>query len=40
MYGVLANLISVDKNYETAIEMCLGQSLQNIVTETEEEAKN
>lgn len=39
MYGVLANLISVDKNYETAIEMCLGQSLQNIVTETEEEAK-
>ena len=39
MYGVLANLISVDKNYETAIEMCLGQSLQNIVTETEEDAK-
>lgn len=39
VYGVLANLISVDKNYETAIEMCLGQSLQNIVTETEEEAK-
>ena len=37
VYGVLANLISVDKNYETAIEMCLGQSLQNIVTETEEE---
>ena len=36
VYGVLANLISVDKNYETAIEMCLGQSLQNIVTETEE----
>ena len=39
VYGVFANLISVDKNYETAIEMCLGQSLQNIVTETEEEAK-
>ena len=25
--GVLASLISVDKKYETAIEMCLGQSL-------------
>ena len=39
MNGVLANLISVDKKYETAIEMCLGQTLQNIVTETEEDAK-
>ncbi len=37
--GVLANLISVDKRYETAIEMCLGQALQNIVTETEQDAK-
>ena len=37
--GVLANLISVDKKYETAIEMCLGQALQNIVTDTEEDAK-
>ena len=37
--GVLANLISVDKEYETAIEMCLGQALQNIVTETEQDAK-
>ena len=37
--GVLANLISVDKKYETAIEMCLGQATQNIVTETEEDAK-
>ena len=27
MNGVLANLISVDKKYETAIEMCLGQVL-------------
>ena len=39
MNGVLANLISVDKKYETAIEMCLGQTLQNIVTDTEEDAK-
>ena len=39
MNGVLANLISVDKKYETAIEMCLGQALQNVVTDTEEDAK-
>ena len=39
MHGVLANLISVDKEYELAIEMCLGQSLQNIVTQTEQDAK-
>ena len=39
MNGVLANLISVDKKYETAIEMCLGQVLQNVVTDTEEDAK-
>ena len=37
--GVLANLISVDSKYETAIEMVLGGALQNIVTETESEAK-
>ena len=39
MHGVLANLISVDKKYETAIEMCLGQALQNIVTDNEQDAK-
>ena len=39
MHGVLANLISVNKEYETAIEMCLGQALQNIVTENEQDAK-
>ena len=39
MHGVLANIIEVPKQYETAIEMCLGMSLQNIVTETEEDAK-
>lgn len=37
--GVLANLISASQEYETAIEMCLGAALQNIVTETEEDAK-
>ena len=39
IHGVLANLISVNKEYELAIEMCLGQALQNVVTETEEDAK-
>ena len=39
MHGVLANIIDVPSKYETAIEMCLGTSLQNIVTETEEDAK-
>ena len=39
MHGVLANIIEVPENLETAVEMCLGASLQNIVTETEEDAK-
>ena len=39
MHGVLANIISVPSEYETAIEMCLGASLQNIVTDSEEDAK-
>ena len=39
MHGVLANIIEVSDDLETAIEMCLGASLQNIVTETEEDAK-
>ena len=39
MYGVLANLISVPKEYETAIEMSLGQAMQNIVTDNEADAK-
>ncbi len=39
MHGVLVNIISVPTEYETAIEMCLGASLQNIVTDTEEDAK-
>ena len=39
IHGVLANLISVEKEYEIAIEMCLGQALQNVVTSTEQDAK-
>ena len=39
MHGVLANIIEVPDELETAIEMCLGASLQNIVTDTEEDAK-
>ena len=39
MHGVLANVIEVPEEYQTAIEMCLGASLQNIVTDTEEDAK-
>lgn len=37
--GVLANIISTDSRYQTAIEMALGASLQNIVTDTDEDAK-
>ena len=39
MNGVLANIIEVPDDLQTAIEMCLGASLQNIVTETETDAK-
>ncbi len=39
VYGVLANIINAPKEYETALEMCLGAGLQNIVTESEDEAK-
>ena len=39
VHGVIANLVSVPKEYEVAIEMCLGQTMQNIVTDTEEDAK-
>ena len=38
-HGVLANIIKTPKEYETAIEMTLGAALQNIVTDTEEDAK-
>ncbi|MGN0436087.1 MAG: chromosome segregation protein SMC, partial [Wujia sp.] len=37
--GVVADIISVDKKYETAIETALGGNIKNIVTEDEETAK-
>lgn len=37
--GVVADIIKVDKEYETAIEIALGGSIQNIITEDEETAK-
>ena len=37
--GVLANLIDVPEDLQTAIEMSLGMALQNIVTETEQDAR-
>ena len=37
--GALAELLDVPENLETAIEMALGLSLQNIVTESEQDAK-
>lgn len=37
--GVVADIIKVGKEYETAIETALGGSIQNIVTDTEETAK-
>lgn len=39
IYGPLAQLIKTDKKYITAIETALGAASQNIVTETESEAK-
>ena len=39
MHGVLANIIKSPKEYETAIEMALGASMQNVVTQTEQDAK-
>ncbi len=37
--GVLANIISTDEKYQTAIEMALGSAMQNIVTDTANDAK-
>lgn len=39
MHGVLANIIHSPKEYEIAIEMSLGAALQNVVTQTEQDAK-
>jgi chromosome segregation protein len=37
--GVVADLITTEKRYETAIETALGGSIQNVVTDTEQTAK-
>lgn len=37
--GVVADIIHVEKQYETAIEIALGGNIQNIVTEEEDTAK-
>lgn len=39
IYGAVADVISVDKKYEVAIETALGAALQNIVCKSEEVAK-
>lgn len=37
--GVIAELIKVPTQYETAIEMALGSAVQNVVTQNEDDAK-
>lgn len=39
IYGTVSGLIDVDKKYVTAIEIALGGALQNIIVESEEDAK-
>ena len=39
IHGVVADLIQVEKDYEVAIETALGGSIQNIVTDSEQTAK-
>lgn len=38
--GVVAELLATDTEYETAIEVALGSAVQNVVTETAEDAQN
>ncbi len=38
--GVVADLVTTEKEYETAIETALGGSIQNIVTDSEQTAKH
>ncbi len=40
IYGAVSQLITVSEKYELAIETALGGNYQNIVTETEEDAKS
>ena len=37
--GVVGNIINVEEKYQTAIEIALGGSIQNIVTQNEDDAK-
>lgn len=39
IHGVVAELITVPKEYERAVEMALGSALQNIIVPTEQDAK-
>lgn len=39
IYGVLGELIDVDKEYEVAIEIALGANINNIITATEKDAQ-
>ncbi|MDY3230907.1 MAG: chromosome segregation protein SMC [Clostridiaceae bacterium] len=39
IHGVVADLITTQRKYETAIETALGGSIQNVVTDSEETAK-
>lgn len=40
IYGVVADIIRVDSEYETAIETALGGNVQNIITDSAETAKD
>jgi len=39
LHGTIADLLTVPRDYEVAIETALGAALQNVVTETEADAK-
>ena len=39
IHGVVADIISTEKKYEVAVETALGGSIQNIVTDSEQTAK-
>lgn len=39
IYGLVADLIKMDKKYELAIEVALGAKIQNIVVDNENVAK-
>ena len=39
IYGAIGELISCEKKYETAIEIALGQAIQNIVAKSEDDVK-